>query len=82
MPIHPDTLSEWNNKLKGDAIARQHTINHSKFEAADVLAAYRADLNKIRGGLGTPEDNNQGCRDGPKQFFDEFGTPDHIDEFG
>lgn len=51
MPTHPVTLMEWIDKLKDDTISRQHTGKYTKFEAVDVFAAYRADINQIRGGL-------------------------------
>lgn len=82
MPIHPDAILEWFDKLKGGALACKHTSTYSKSEAADVLAAYGANLNKMRGGIGTPEEKNQRWRDGLELFFDELCTPDNMDELG
>ena len=59
MPMLLGTLLEWNDQLKYDATAHNHRGMYTKFAAVDVLANYRSDLNKIRGGLGTPEEKKQ-----------------------
>ncbi len=81
MPVDPDKLLELIRRLGEDVITRRGGPS-TQLTVDDKLKDFRADLQKIRGGLGTPEEKKQWWIDALNHFIDELDPPENRDHLG